>query len=442
MCPKNETDPLLVLPNKTASTVRKNKRRKQKRNCIVLTITLLSLAMLSGILLVVKTASQHPTSLLGMAKAARLTVEFDAPTGIYSVNHREGSITPETTFAELAEEMIHPWYEASIMALLDDPAWDSEGGILPENIRPIRKVLLITRDMLDIFSPVFPDTEAIKPPKKKNKPRKKKKHKSSGKDRSLWKKLRTEFRKGYQLAGELHDLYGITYSRELLNTRVKALLDWKKGFVSFQKKHRIRRYLYTGGIDPHGCYYHEASHLFWADSADSFLPCGDDSGTASLRRLGSVQLEHCLSYLNIIQNYDTVMPRDHEINFHNLRKELRIFVDEYGIFGNLLVPDDDDDDGNNDENDESLLFAASNETSGSATTIEEKIDLLDETQSRLGHVNDLWTAHDIYVSEDSHHTKQEKLAVKTDGLWKKFLVWESENDLRETLEAVVSRMNA
>jgi len=435
---RNETDPLLVLPTKTAATVRKNKRQKEKRNRCLLTISLILLAVVFGGMVAIRKAANSdpndttPTSVLGRAKAAKSKVVYTLDVdekGEYSVDWKT-DIGPTTTFAELAQIMLLPWYEASMMAVLEDPAWTS--GILPGNIRPIRRTLLITRDMLDVFSPVFPDTpdplKAAKREKKHKKPKKKK-------DRSLWKELRKMYRHGYQLAGELHDLHGLTYSDEILEKRVDAVLDWKREFLEFQKTNEIRRYLYQDGmgIDPHGCYYHDASHLFWADYVKEELPCGNDSGPKSLRALASAQLEHSLGYLNIIEDYTTVMPRDHEINFHNLRKELRIFVDEYNLFGNVLVPDDGSETGDGDSD---------NETDEIPVTLQEHMHLLDKTQKKLGDINDKWTAHDVYVQDDSHPQKQLKLANQTDALWADWLVWEHKHNLRGVMEEVLQRMNS
>jgi len=238
------------------------------------------------------------------------------------------------------------------------------------------------------------------------------------------------YRHGYQNIGELHDLLGLKYSRKLLEARVDAVLAWREDFIEFQRAHRIHRYLYSDGMDPRGCYYHRASHLFWAGSQLDDLPCGDDLGLASLRRLASVQLKSSLGYLDMIQNYTTVLPKHHEINFHNLRKELRIFVQEYGLFGSLLVSDDLYEGGATD----------ANVTHAAPVSTEEHIRLLDRAQKRLGHVNDKWTALDIYVDAGSHAKKRKKLARKTDGKWSNFLAWEADVDLRGTMESVLKRL--
>ena len=450
--------------NKTDRILRKNARKTKQRNCVLLTVTILLLGGVFVIMVFFKNASDPKnskynnnasSSILGRARDAKAMVQIDSDTGVYSVDWDGDGIGDEeyatkidsatTTFAELAETILLPWYEASIIAIVDDKAWESGGtggGILPSNVQHIRRVMLITRDMLDIFSPVFPDSDRVGKKRK---------------DKSLWKELRTMYRHGYQKLGSLKDLEDLTYSQELLASRVNDVLAWKTEFLAFQKTYGIRRFLYSphkkgGGIDPNGCYNHAASHLFWAVTAQEELPCGNDIGTASLRSLATVQLTNSLHYLEEIRNYTTVMPRAHELNFHNLRKELRIFLDEYDLFGKLLVPpSSDEEDGNGNGNGNGTVWAASttddSDTIDGSSAEEKKVDvlvddlaILNMAQKKLGEINDKWTAHDIYVKDDSHLKKQKSLAIEADKKWAKFLKWQSQNDLQGCIETVLDRM--
>jgi len=201
-------------------------------------------------------------------KHVKSMVHVSKRKGIYSVNYDHykskhdddtmKKIHPKTTtFAELAEIMVLPWYEASIMAITKDKAW--KHGISPINCHQVRRSLLMTRDMLDVFGPVFPG------PTKHEK-----------KDNSTWRKLRLQYRHGYQTIGRLQDLRGLEYSKKELEKRIHAVHEWKKEFLEFQKKEDIHHFLYSkhikkdghggGGFDPKGCYNHKSSHLFWADT--------------------------------------------------------------------------------------------------------------------------------------------------------------------------------
>jgi len=434
--------------------LRKNARKNKRRNCLLLTVTILLLSGVVGIMVVFKYARHislyHSPGILGRAKAAKAMVRIDPDTGVYSVDwdgdgagdeeYATKIDTATTTFSELAEIMLQPWYEASLMAVMDDKVWTSSTGITPSNVSRVRKVMLMTRDLLDAFSPVFPNKSSVTTTKSGKKG--KRRH-TKETDTSLWKKLRTMYKDGYKLIGELKDLNGLAYSQELLETRVHAVLEWKVEFVAFQRNHRIRRFLYShpssgGGIDPTGCYHHAASHLFWTHEQleeEQPLPCGNDIGTVSLRSLASVQLTHSLNYLQEIRSYTTVMPEKHELQFHNLRKELRTFRDEYNLFGKVLVASSlssssEEEDGDNDK----ILQQQQQ-------LIQEELTILDEAQFQLGFINDNWAAHDIYVIDNNSHPKEQKLlAIKIDKLWATFLVWQDDNDLQGCIENMLERM--
>ncbi|OEU18123.1 hypothetical protein FRACYDRAFT_261069 [Fragilariopsis cylindrus CCMP1102] len=397
----SELDQLISNNHKTNRIIRKNERKIKKRNCVLLTTSILLLGSVFGVLVFFKNASNpnnvRSASIIGRAIHAKSMVNIDPDTDVYSVDNtaKQIIIPNETTFAELAEIMLLPWYEASLIAIEDDKGWDgtnTDGIITPSQVKEIRHVLLMTRDMLDVFGPVFPDTTSYGRTTRKKKS-------TSGKDKSLWRDLRKQYRDGYQLLGNLKDLDGLTYSNKLLNQRTNDVLVWKNTFLQFQKKNRIRRFLYTrdiqrgGGIDPYGCYPHKSSHLFWAETTK--IPCGNDIGTVALQSLAKVQLIHSIDYLTIITNYTTVMPKSHELNFHNLRKELRIFLDEYNLFGTILM---------------------------------------------LGHINDKWTAYQIYIQDNSHKSKQKPLAIQTDKLWKKFLLWQDDKNLKNCITNILNRM--
>lgn len=117
----------------------------------------------------------------------------------------------------------------------------------------------------------------------------------------------------------------------------------------------------------------KSSHLFWGGTAEAELPDGnEDTATESLGRLGADQLGRSLIYLNKLWSKDHVIPKaevdapveskpkknsplqkeeykppphegeedaDVQEIYHNLRKELRSFLDEVDLFGRLLLPD-------------------------------------------------------------------------------------------------------
>mmetsp|Transcript_708 Transcript_708/g.1492 ORF Transcript_708/g.1492 Transcript_708/m.1492 type:complete len:445 (-) Transcript_708:499-1833(-) len=442
MCTNSEEDPLLRKEGSEANGdkfLRRQERKRKRRNCALFSIAFAFCIILYGVMIFFKHASDpsrtRNDSIVARAKQKKAMVQINPMTGEYSIDYDgdySSAIAKDTTtFAELAERMLLPWYEASVMAIMEDPAW--EDGINPSSAAEVRRVLLITRDMLDVFSPVFPGTPLSS-------------GKNPNKDHSLWKKLRTLYRSGYQKLGKLKDLDELTYSKKLLTRRVNAVTKWKKDFLAFQRAYRIRHFLYQpltngGGIDHHGCYYHDASHLFWAETRA--LPCGDSLGVGSLRSLASVQLQHSLEYLQTVRNYTSVLPRKQEEMFHNLRKELRIFVDEFNIFRNVLVT-------NNNGTSWYAPTSVRTKAGDAVLDVEEDEDpddplgnamsTLNVAQIKLGEINDRWTALDIYKKDQSHLGKQEKMAAKVDKAWHKFLVWQEKRNLEGTIQFVLDQM--
>lgn len=414
-----ETDALLL--SDAVHMVPNIKRKRKQRSYMIMTLGLTMLALLFGGMMVVKNASEDPDSeaaaILSKAFKAKAKV-FKGKDGDYHVKVDVDSITPDTTFSELAATMIHPWYEASIMAVYDDPAWESKEQIDPFNVKPIRNVMRTARTMLDIFSPVFPDAPVT--------------HGNPNKDHSLWRELRKMYKKGYNVMGDLQDLFDVDYSKKTLKQRRKKVLKWRKEFMWFMESYRIRRYLYSdystglGGIDPVGHYLHRSSHLYWRDIDIDRLPHGGDSGTDGVRALGKIMMERSQGFLNTIHNYKTILPETHEIMFHNLRKQIRIFLIIHDILGDLLVPDVEDKD---------------DDDKAEPTAVERAFDIFEELVDRLGDINDIWMAVELYVNEGYHKKEAAKLTEEMDDRWLDFLDWQVENKLNKTLIYVYDQMD-
>lgn len=318
----------------------------------------------------------HPKVDLGpevIAARSRVHVDKD---GAYTVT-LPNEVPPDTTFAQLADQMLAPWYEALLTAV--DEGLDPN-TMKPSNVANTRQVFLMTRSLLDAFSPVYSE-------------------------HSLWEKLRKEIDKGYEKIGHLQDLdhSGVDFTDEQLQKRLDDVLHWKLRFGQFQQQHPVRFFVYRGA-DPNQCTRHKSSHLFWGDIVE--LPCGRDLAEESVQHLGRVQLSNAATYWQTAHWYDTVVPMEREEQFHNLRKELRIFLDEYQLFGSVMLDDPDQD----------------------------ALDTLFSAQTKLGDINDHWVARQIYVTSGSHFKRQEKLAAQVDEMWADFKNWAQDHDLTQVIQ--------
>jgi len=305
--------------------------------------------------------------------------------GRYGVTYPR-NITEKDTFADLAKVMIPVWFEASLVALSTfNPT------VQPADVHGARKCLLTTRDLLDVFSPVYTNSNR------------------------LWYRLRSQYKEGYELAGSFQDLHdgNVTYDEQLWHRRRQKLINWS---VKFERYVRSRNFIlyFLLHPSPDGCYDHKVSHLFWG-TAGRHPPCGDDLARFSLQQLALVQLTNALHYLTIIMEYDDVLSREHQLQYHNFRKEIRSFIDEYNLFDFVLFPQLDPD------------AAAA-------------IDILKYSRTLLGEMNDQWETFNLYREENKEEAARSKLADAIDKDWSNFKSWCESNDLAGAIETLADEL--
>jgi hypothetical protein len=432
MAPKTEIDPLLVKDHRTAnimmvtgpsaSSLNDRRRRRCSRSSIICW-ALVVVVVVTGILIHVMLQDGlggRPIIDESVLPDDQNLVEISSE-GVYSVHYykyrsnNNTSSTPTTSssntnattsgallgstassnytiFAELALTMLPPWYTASRMAMnnvLQDKVMD------PSNVKNARRVLLTTRDLLDVFSPVYPTD-------------------------SLWKKVRTLYKDGYELVGYYQDLdhAHITYDGSLWSKRQNEVLRWKSNFEYFDSRHDIHTFL-RDDVDLVGCYDHAESHLFWGE-LDGALPCGNDVATKSLQKLASVQLNNALDLLQESMSFDTVLDVSKQEIFHDFRKEIRSFLDECDLFEFVLLPD-----GNAEEK----------------SMIKQSLKTIKMAFKLLGKVNDNWTAFDLYAQRNQRFKEQKQLAKEISTGWDDFKSWSISADLKGSIQFLLDYMN-
>lgn len=326
--------------------------------------------------------------------------------GEYSVTYPR-NLTTNDTFADLASLMLPVWLEASLMSLSVLTV-----DVDPAAVKGTRKCLLTTRDLLDVFSPVYSNRT------------------------SQWRDLRDQYKRGYELVGTFQDLdHGnVTYDATLWRERRTAVLQWKAAFVRYEGLHDAKVRSFLLNPKPRGCYHHKESHLFWSELIDDGddddddtdtpdrplpLPRGNDLATPSVQQLARVQLNHALKYLSSILAYDTVLSREHQLQYHNLRKEIRSFLDVYRLFGFVLFPNVDAADDRN--------FATA-------------IDTLTESRQVLGNLNDHWEKLNLYREKKLHVEQQPVLEQQIAQLWNQFKEWSTRQHLAGAIQCLMDRM--
>jgi hypothetical protein len=195
-----------------------------------------------------------------------------------------------------------------------------------------------------------------------------------------------------------------------MEQRRNVVLKWKSDFEQFQATHDALLFLQSPTT---GSHQHKESHLFWQNAAA--LPSGSDSATSSLEMLGKLQLHQVLEYLWQAVPYVSVLEEGAHQHYHNLRKQLRSVVDEYELFGNVMYPE--------------------TEQVASAMAV------LTRARTRLGNINDDWTAYSIYVENGEYYSEQQRLEIKIDESWTKFRVWVHKVKFEDVIQYLVSSLN-
>ena len=413
MAPRNnggrEIDPLLVKDSRTANIMMvtgpstsqindKNRCFPEGRSaittCALVTVLIMSVALIAlfivfeeeggfgmGPVIVDESVLPDDQNQVMVSPDGVYSVRYDtaisnmtiATATAISANATTLGRSSEKMFAELALTMLPPWYTASRMAMRDVLQADTMN---PSNVKNARQVLLTTRDLLDVFSPVFPA-------------------------RSMWGAVRDLYKDGYELVGYYQDLdhAHVAYSKTLWKQRKSDILAWKKHFEFYDAHHDIHTFL-RNDVDMYGCNDHSESHLFWGE-LDGYLPCGNDMATASLQKLATVQLNNALDLLGTIVTYDTVLDEYYQEMFHDFRKEVRSVLDEWELFGTALFPTADD----------------------PSSHVKKSLKTLKKAHKRLGKVNDNWTAYHLYKVKHSHKAERKKLAIEINTGWDDFKDW-------------------
>jgi len=372
-------------------------RRCSVRAIVVMSLLILCTLVFSLLLVVVvvhppadnkhKPESSLP---LSTAKAAIL-----GPEAVASIQESMGPSDGgpyDVSFQDLGARMIPAWYDNLVGSQLDILT----DTVMPGDVYRMRKFLLKTRDLLDVFSPIYPNQTKLE----------------AGNDTDMWALIRHYLDKGYEKVGNFQDLHNahIRYSDKHLTHLRNRVLNWDRDFEHFRDLHNASSFLAAPSWKS---YVHKESHLFWMHAET--LPWGRDSATSSLQALGCVQIRNALSYLKQVSKFQAVLHDNiHEV-YHNLRKQVRSVTDEYDLFRSVMFPD-------------------SPET-------DEAIEILKTSRQLLGEINDDWTAYNDYYVRDKHKSERKRLAERIQDEWRSFLLWMDQTDIEATMEGLLDRMN-
>ena len=321
----------------------------------------------------------------------RFTMRHDDPSQSHAVNMLglSQNVTNSSfqSFQQLANEMIPVWYN-QMLSELEVLTPD----VQPEDVYQVRKTILKTRDLLDVFSSTHPNATG------------------QGKCPDTWRCLRHYVAMLYRSVGDFQDLYSchVMYSQSQMESKRDIVMKWVDEFQEFiLETPNLPRYLSEA---TEYSYMHKESHLFWYNA--EHIPRGSEAVTPTLQKLGSRQVRRAFLYLQESLAFQSIQnDTAHEI-FHNFRKELRSITDEFDLFLSLFFP-------------VSKMYPWE-ETDAA-------IEILKTARKRLGDINDDWTALGFYEFHDIYPSEQERLSRAIDDGWTNVTAWIKDTNLTGVL---------
>ena len=171
----------------------------------------------------------------------------------------------------LAARIVPPLLDETLAALAALPA-----DVMPDAVKPVRKLLGKLRDHLDLFAPVYPVGRAFRDP---------------------WAELRAAVDEGYGVLGELKDLYDTQqlgrredarYHRAELRRRRAGALAWRDRFIQPVHAASARRLVRAPAGQDDWRQRSGLSPRFWGPPGPRAKP--ECSGPANLARLARYRL--------------------------------------------------------------------------------------------------------------------------------------------------------
>jgi hypothetical protein len=330
---------------------------------------------------------------------------------------------PRSTFQSLAQRLMSTRYRHMLHAL-DTTLTDH---VQPANVALPRKRILATRDLMDCFSPVYPNQSLVS---------------RSDSNEDAWSVIRSSLDQGYTIMGQFLDLNHahIRYTALELKAARTRVLQWKQTFDDNVRRMGQQYLLHANAMTANdnnamGFSHAHSSRLFWGNY-QGLLPSGDDTATKALQALGVHQVNLSLQALERVEMYGynatfftaTVAPEVIQEEYHFLRKLLRCLVDEYRLFEGHDVD----------------MFGSVRSPSNVAASM----DILQTARVLLGDLNDDWTAWDFYrhrpeTMRRSGHIRSKRLALlknEIDSQWQAFQIWSHQVNLKGTLLALRENM--
>jgi len=260
----------------------------------------------------------------------------------------------------------------------------------PDSVKPLRKSILYSRNLLDIFVYAYP---------------------YNSEQDDIWRDIRKLLNSGYESIGTFQDLSNVPYTDKDAKALRTPCLDWKEKLM---KRTTTSNYLaFLRNPSYLKLYVRESSTLysFWKDS--NTTPDLRYSGLENLSRMTNglfINLQNELTSLLALQD---ISQSENQIYFHHYRKLCRAIIYVIENF-KLFLPN-----------------SPCNETMAS--------DSIDRIYDKLGDLNDYYNEYKYYLKKDD-----KKNAVTSRDIllknWESVKNWIKEDKFEEQIECLRSSL--
>jgi len=261
----------------------------------------------------------------------------------------------------------------------------------PDSVKPIRKNILYTRNLLDIFVYAYPEHP-----------------------KDWWNAIRDQLDEGYEVIGYFHDLSGseVDYTPEELEELRAPCIEWKNKFLAKATKDNYLNYL----RNPSYLKLYQRDHVpgfFWKEAG--ITPNLKYSGIENIALLTENLLLNLQDRLNGLLVLGDVTIRENQKYFHDFRKSCRGLIylqDTFKIY------------------DESACK--------NATVAQESIQRIYDD---LGDLNDLYLKYEFDLRKgDDSKAIEDKDAV--DKQWNEITGWLTNDRFADQLSCLISTLRA
>ncbi len=269
----------------------------------------------------------------------------------------------------------------------------------PDDVHDVRKLTLRFRNIIDVFSPVYPNVTG-----------------TDGKD--IWGNLRKHIDDGYTLMGDFQDLAhsSVNYTEDDLEKRLKDVLEWYADWKLYNYTRGYAAFVKAPPPAQDATYRHsDESGFFWkaveeGTGSSLFPQTTTGSGIVAVRRLVSAQLQIISNTSAAVANLSSILPETAHDQFHDFRKTLRAVKDESSEFAADAVP----------------IFDAN------STDVADALDLIGKLYDKYGDLNDEWNKYDYY-KQKGDKSKESDAASKVESAWSDLRKYQDDAGLQDQL---------